>query len=118
VAWDVGFHDDFVPEFEDLPADVRREILARARLLAEYGPRLGRPHADTLKGSAFPNMKELRFRAANGVWRVAYAFDPARRGVLLVAGDKGGVGAARFYRRLIEKADRRFAAHLGRSRRT
>lgn len=34
--------------------------------------------------------------------------------VLLVAGDKSGVGQNRFYRELIRKADQRFDAHLGR----
>jgi hypothetical protein len=33
-------------------------------------------------------MKELRFDADNGVWRVAFAFDPNREAILLVAGDK------------------------------
>jgi hypothetical protein len=61
---------------------------------------LGRPHADTLNGSRHANMKELRFRAEDGVWRVALAFDPARRAVLLVAGDKSGGIESRFYREL------------------
>jgi hypothetical protein len=51
---------------------------------------------DTLKGSIYPNMKELRFDADGGVWRVAFAFDPRRRAVLLVAGDKSGGGERRF----------------------
>lgn len=80
--------------------------------LQERGPALGRPEADTLNGSQHSNMKELRFRAANGVWRVAYAFDPKRHGILLVAGDKAGVSETKFYRRLIEKADKRFDEHL------
>jgi hypothetical protein len=57
-------------------------------------------------------MKELRFEAADGVWRVAFAFDPVRAAVLLVAGDKSGVSEKRFYKRLIDIADRRFDAHL------
>ena len=57
-------------------------------------------------------MKELRFDAADGVWRVAFAFDPARAAMLLVAGDKSGVSQKRFYRSLIERADRRFDQHL------
>ncbi len=57
-------------------------------------------------------MKELRFDAGDGVWRVAFAFDPRRHGVLLVAGDKVGVGQAEFYRHLIERADTRFDEHL------
>lgn len=62
-------------------------------------------------------MKELRFRAAGGVWRVAFAFDTKRAAVLLVAGDKSGVSEKRFYRELIRKADDRFEAHLGRVKR-
>jgi len=57
-------------------------------------------------------MKELRFDAAGGVWRVAFAFDPGRRAVLLVAGDKSGKGERTFYRRLIAVADKRFDSHL------
>lgn len=58
--------------------------------LREYGPALGRPEVDTLNGSKHANMKELRFRADGGVWRVAFAFDPERNAILLVAGDKSG----------------------------
>jgi hypothetical protein len=42
------------------------------------------------------------------------AFDPARRAVLLVAGDKSGGIESRFYRELLRKADDRFDAHLAR----
>lgn len=90
------------------------ELLARAKLLQQLGPSLGRPWADTLKGSRHANLKELRFDAANGVWRVAFAFDPRRRGILLVAGDKSGTSEQRFYRALIEKADARLDSHLER----
>jgi len=82
--------------------------------LEKVGPQLGRPRVDTLKGSRHANMKELRFDASDGVWRVAFAFDPRRKAILLVAGDKSGFGEKRFYRRLIEKADRRFDDHLTR----
>ena len=90
------------------------EILALSRLLQEFGPQLGRPRVDTLKGSRHANMKELRFSAADGEWRVAFAFDPKRKAILLVAGDKSGVSEKRFYRQLIAKADERFNAHLNR----
>ena len=59
-------------------------------------------------------MKEMRFSAANGEWRLAFAFDPARKAVLLVAGDKSGGNVRRFYRALIRKADERFDRHLAR----
>lgn len=91
---------------------VQDEMLAHAKLLEQFGPQLGRPRVDTLNGSHHPNMKELRFDADNGVWRVAFAFDPKRRAVLLVAGDKSGGSEKRFYRQLIAKADERFDGHL------
>ena len=90
------------------------ELLAHAKLLEAFGPQLGRPRVDTLNGSKHANMKELRFDAADGVWRVAFAFDPKRRAILLVAGDKTGTSEKRFYKRLIKKADERFDAHLKR----
>jgi hypothetical protein len=114
MKWEAEFHEDFDPEFDALPEDVQDEIRALAGVLAAIGPLLGRPHADTLNGSRHANMKELRFEACDGVWRVAFAFDPRRKAVLLVAGDKSGVSEKRFYRQLIEKADRRFDDHLSR----
>jgi hypothetical protein len=85
-----------------------------ARLLQQFGPQLGRPRVDTLHGSDHANMKELRFSAADGEWRVAFAFDTKRNAILLVAGDKSGGSEKRFYRELIRKADDRFDAHLAR----
>lgn len=112
--WTVFFDDTFREEFQALSEAVQTEILAHARLLEDYGPALGRPHVDTLKGSDFANMKELRFKADDGVWRVAFAFDPKRQAIVLVAGDKGGTNEKRFYKTLIKSADKRFAAHLKR----
>lgn len=114
VTWLVEIADEFEPEFDALHEDVQTEILALARLLQHFGPRLARPRVDTLNGSRYANMKELRFRAVDGEWRVAFAFDPKRRAVLLVAGDKSGGSEKRFYRALIRKADERFDAHLER----
>lgn len=114
MPWEVAFGDEFDAEFEDLSEAVQDELLAAARLLATFGPQLGRPHADTLNDSSFANMKELRFDADGGVWRVAFAFDPERRAVLLIAGDKSGGSEKRFYRTLIARADKRYQAHLDR----
>lgn len=114
VRWSVEIGNEFDPEFEALPQDVQTEILALSLLLEQFGPQLGRPRVDTLKGSRYANMKELRFSAADGEWRVAFAFDPRRRAILLVAGDKSGVSEKRFYRELIGKTDDRFDVHLAR----
>ncbi len=112
MSWDVQFYDVFDAEFEKLSEVVQDELLAHARLLEEFGPQLGRPRVDTLNGSKHANMKELRFNAADGVWRVAFAFDPRRKAILLVCGDKSGGSEKRFYKRLIRKADERFDNHL------
>jgi hypothetical protein len=114
VKWAVEMADEFEPEFDALPEDVQTEILALALVLEQFGPQLGRPRVDTLSSSRHPNMKELRFSAADGEWRVAFAFDPRRRAVLLAAGDKSGGSQKRFYRQLLRKADQRFASHLSR----
>lgn len=114
LSWVVEIGDEFEPEFDALHEDVQTGILSLSRLLQQFGPYLGRPRADTLSGSRHANMKELRFSAADGEWRVAFAFDTKRKAILLVAGDKSGGGAKRFYRDLIRKADDRFDAHLAR----
>lgn len=110
--WEVIFHDDFIPEYKELPESVQNILIASTKILREKGPLLGRPQVDTLKGSRHANMKELRFDADGGAWRVAFAFDPERKAIILVAGDKGGVVQRRFYRDLIVVADRRFDQHL------
>jgi hypothetical protein len=86
--------------------------VALANLLRQFGPQLRRPHCDTLNGSKYANMKELRFTLPDGVWRIAFAFDPRRRAILLVGGSKSGTNEKQFYRDLIRVADERFAAHL------
>lgn len=116
MSWVVEIGDEFEPEFDAFDEDVRIEILALSLLLQQFGPQLKRPRSDTLNGSRHANMKELRFSAAGGEWRLAYAFDPKRKAILLVAGDKSGVGERQFYRELIRKADVRFDAHLARVR--
>lgn len=117
MIWTVEIGDEFEPEFQGLHEDVRTEILALSRLLQQFGPQLGRPRVDTLNGSRHANMKELRFSAADGEWRVGFAFDTKRKAILLVAGDKSGVSQRDFYRQLITKADQRFDAHLNRLKR-
>lgn len=110
--WEVVFHPDFVGEFRVLDTEVKIAVGEVFDELREKGPKLGRPDVDTLNGSAYANMKEIRFKAADGVWRFAFAFDPKKRAVVLCGGDKSGVSEDRFYRALIEKADGRFKEWL------
>ncbi len=98
MPWVVEFDEEFESEFLAFELEIQDALLAVAKLLADFGPQLGRPHADTLNGSKFANMKELRFEAADGEWRAAFAFDPKRQAILLVAGDKSGRSQKRFYK--------------------
>lgn len=112
MSWTVLFHEEFEPEFDALQSEVQDELYAEAGFVEMFGPACGRPHVDTLKGSEYANMKELRFEATDGEWRVAFAFDPKRRAILLVAGDKTGGSEKKFYKSLIAVADARYGRHL------
>ncbi len=110
--WLVRTTAEFDEWFADIGEDGRIEIAVIIELLKCLGPALRRPYADTLKGSKHANMKELRASTADKVLRVAFAFDPNRVGILLIAGDKSGVSQKHFYRQLIAKADALYDAHL------
>ena len=117
MEWDVLYDETFVAELEAIERQsgssaVSEEIAALALLLRRFGPSLRRPHCDTLKGSKHANMKELRFTLPDGEWLVAFAFDPRRAAILLVAGKKSGTNERWFYRQLIRTADTRFDVHL------
>ena len=91
----------------ELDAEVSDKLDAILLALEKAGPRLGRPWVDTLKGSRHRNMKEIRL-SVKGAWRFAFAFDVERRAVLLCGGNKEGGSQRKFYKGLIDTADRRF----------
>lgn len=110
--WKVLATQEFGKWYADLPTDAKEEVIGKLDLLGQFGPNLGRPHADTLNGSKHANMKELRAGTSDLVMRIAFAFDPERNAIILLGGDKAGMSQKQFYRQLITKADRLFDAHL------
>jgi hypothetical protein len=112
MAWAVAYHEDYWAELQLETEAVQDAVIAVAEFLKHSGPLLKRPYADTLNGSRFPNMKELRITLPDGEWRVVYAFDPARQAILLTGGCKSGVSSRQFYSRLVRTADERFTNHL------
>ena len=110
--WKVEFHDEFAPEFRKFSNEIQDTIFKLLNKLGKFGHQLGRPDVDTLNGSRYPNMKELRFNVADEEWRVAFAFDLKREAILLVGASKSGISQKRFYSGLIRIADERFARHL------
>jgi hypothetical protein len=111
MPFEVLIHQEFAPELDALDPDVQRGVASHMEALRREGHRLGRPAADTLSGSRFKNMKELRPTVNKVEWRVAFAFDAERRAILLAAEPKGGQKSTVVYGRLIAKADARFEAH-------
>lgn len=105
MAWNYQTTDEVDDWVESLGQAERNEIAAMLDALTRLGPNLGRPVADTLNGSAYPNMKELRGKTRATVLRIAFAFDPNRVAQLLCGGDKKGVSEKGFYEKLIAKAD-------------
>ena len=110
MEWTVEFHPDCSAWFEGLEEDLQDEILANLRVLSQLGPALGRPRVDTVKDSAYPNMKELRVQYKGDPWRILFAFDPERVAIVLVGGNKGGDN--RWYKTNIPIADARYKQHL------
>ena len=110
MTWTVVLCDEFLEELAGMGTGLRDELLAELRHLEAFGPKLGRPKVDTLKGSKFANMKELRFSYQRAPYRYFFAFDPERQAVVLVGGSKAG--DKRFYERLIPVADARFDNYL------
>lgn len=108
--WDVIFDPDCWIWFQTLEEGLQDLIFAGVLRLQADGPRVGRPLVDTLKGSSLPNLKEMRIHYKGDPWRILFAFDPARRAVLLVGGNKAG--DKRFYKTSIRVAEERFHRHL------
>ena len=111
VSWIVDI--ELIAEWlTSLDGGSREQVVAAVELLEEHGPHLGRPVVDSVVGSRHKTMKELRpgFSGRSEL-RLLFAFDPERRAIILVAGDKAGAWR-RWYRQSIPKADDLFDEHL------
>jgi hypothetical protein len=110
VVWAVEVTDEFAKWYAALGDAEIDAVNFSVGLLEAAGPELRRPHADTVNGSAYPNMKELRVQAQGRPIRIFFAFDPRRAAILLIGGDK--TGDDRFYDRMVPIADSLYTEHL------
>lgn len=110
MYWKTEYLEHFEEWFFNLSDDKRESIAALIHLLEEFGPNLGRPYSDTLKGSKFKNMKELRRQHKGDPYRIIYCFDPKRRAVLILGGNKKGNN--RWYKKHIPIADKLYEEYL------
>ena len=110
--WTIQIVEEVQKWLDSLDHDTRVGVLAAIVVLGEDGPSLGRPLVDTVNGSRYANMKELRPPSSGRqTIRVLFAFDPDRAAILLVGGDKTN-NWNKWYRRNVPLADRRFERHL------
>jgi hypothetical protein len=113
--WSIDRTEQVAEWIKKLDEDAREAIFKTLLILQEIGPSLGRPYVDSVKESRHRNMKELRIQNRQRLFRILFAFDPDRKAILLVGGDKRG--DRRFYKKMIPLADALFDEHLEKWRR-
>jgi hypothetical protein len=110
MEWEVEFTDEFAAWWNGLTEDEQVDVNAKVILLQKLGPALPRPHADHIRTSRHPNMKELRIQHSGRPYRALFAFDPRRCAILLIGGDK--TGKDRWYEEFVPIADALYNEHL------
>lgn len=110
MTWEVEVSDEFREWYNSLNEDEWDSINGGVDMIETYGPDLGRPYADAVHGSQFPNMKELRVQHRGRPYRILFAFDPRRTAYLILAGDK--TGNPRWYIEAVRRADAIYERHL------
>lgn len=95
-------------------------ILSALEQLEQSGPALGRPLVDTLKGTSIKNLKELRPASPGRTEiRILFAFDPTRKAIMLLGGDKskgtrGRTKWSGWYKEAIPMAEEIYRQYLDR----
>lgn len=91
MAWQILMSGEVEAWLASADESTRQQTLSAIEALSVGGPQLGRPFVDTIAGSRFKNMKELRpGSAGRSKIRILFIFDPLRQAYLLLAGDKAG----------------------------
>jgi hypothetical protein len=109
--WPIEYTQEYEDWFSIQDEENKMAINAKVILLEEFGPHLGRPHVDTIKGSKYANLKELRIKYRNTVFRVIFCFDKRRNCWLLIGGNKKGKNKEHFYKNIIRKAEELIAKY-------
>ena len=113
--WIIDRTEEIAEWIKKLDEDAKEAILKSLLILQEIGSSLGRPYVDTINESKHKNMKELRIQNRQRLFRILFAFDPDRKAILLIGGDKRG--DKRFYQKMIPIADALFDKHMEKWRR-
>lgn len=116
-AYELRFFEDVLDWIKTLAKedpDSHPHVIAALERLQEVGPALRRPTVGAIDRSAYRNMRELRPRSGSTVSiRLLFVFDPERRAIFLVAGNKAtGRQWLQWYPRAIKEADAKYTAYL------
>ncbi len=111
MSWEVLVNDEFERWWRTLPHEHQEALTARFGMLRDHGPALGRSTADTIQASRLANLKRLQASLGRAYLRVPFVFDPSRRAVLLVGGNKAGRWQS-WYPRSIPEAERLYTQHV------
>ena len=104
------YTDEFESWWESLNEDEQESVASCVLLLEARGPMLGYPFSSGIEQSKHSHMRELRVQHGGRPYRVLYAFDPRRVGILLIGGDK--TGDDRWYDKYVPIADKIYEEHL------
>ena len=108
--WEVEYTDHFEEWWETLDEDEQNDVAKVVTLLEEYGPNLPFPFSSSISSSKYGHMRELRIQHKGDPYRTLYAFDPRRRAILLLGGNK--TGNDRWYEEFVIQADKIYDEHL------
>ena len=100
-----GFTNEYENWFTSQDEEAKIIINAKVLVLQEFGPNLGRPYVDTIKGSKYKNLKELRINHKKYVLRILLIFNKKRNCWLIIGGNKKGKNEDDFYKKLIKQAE-------------
>lgn len=112
MSWEILISEEYENWFNQLPQKHKIVIATDLEVLCDFGPTLGRPYIDQIKGSKFKNLKELRTKVSGHVYRNLFAFNPDRQAIILTGGNKKGKNQEKFYKHLIAQAETIFEKHL------
>lgn len=105
---------DWIKTLAKEDPDSHLHVIAALERLQEVGPALRRPTVGAIEKSRYRNMRKLRPRSGGTVSiRMLFVFDPERRAIFLVAGNKAaGRQWSAWYPRAVKEADDKFTAYL------
>ena len=73
MKWEIEFYDASVEEDAlGLPKGIKAKFIKISELIEEFGPNIGKPYVDTIKGKDCQGLFEMRPRGKEGIARAFF----------------------------------------------